>query len=99
MMGNPISGKLSSFDPVLTSGHVFAMLHSLLWHLLTGSYLRLNTVLGKGCVGGGGLDKQHKAIKASPTISCVLHSSPYGIFHIRKPVNKESVSSDHMESK
>jgi len=29
-MGNPISGKLSSFYPVPTSGHVFTMLHSLL---------------------------------------------------------------------
>jgi len=35
MMGNPISGKLSSFYPVPTSGHVFTMFRSLLWHLLT----------------------------------------------------------------
>jgi len=34
-MSNPISGKLSNFYPVPTSGHVFMMLRSLLWHLLT----------------------------------------------------------------
>jgi hypothetical protein len=49
-------------------------------------------VLGKG---GGALDKQYKAIKASPTISSILHSGPFGIHHIRKPVNKESVSNYH----
>jgi hypothetical protein len=53
----------------------------------------VNIVLGKGCVcvcvGGGGLDKQYKAIKAIPTISSILHTGPYGIYHIRKPVNKE----------
>jgi hypothetical protein len=48
-------------------------------------------------VGGGALDKQYKAIKASPTISSILHSGPYGIYRIRKPVNKESVSYDHIQ--
>jgi hypothetical protein len=51
-------------------------------------------VLGKG---GGALDKQHKAIKASPTISSILHSGPYGIYHIKKIVNKESVSYYHIK--
>ena len=46
-------------------------------------------MLGKGCVLGGALDKQYKAIKASQTISSILHSGPYGICRIRKPVNKE----------
>jgi len=54
-------------------------------------------VLGKGCVGGGASDKPYKAIKASPTISSILHSGPYGVYHIRKPGNKESVSSDHIK--
>ena len=54
-------------------------------------------MFGKGSVGGGALDKQYKAIKASPTISSILHRGPYGIYHIRKPVNKESVSDDHIE--
>jgi len=27
-MGNPISGKISRFYPVPTSGHLFTMLHS-----------------------------------------------------------------------
>jgi len=54
-------------------------------------------VLGKGCVGKGALEKQYKAIKASPTISSILHSGPYGIYHVRKPVNKESASSDHIK--
>jgi len=47
--------------------------------------------------GWGALDKQYKALKASPTISTTLHSGPYGIYHIRKPVNKESVSNDHIK--
>jgi hypothetical protein len=51
-------------------------------------------VLGKG---GGALDKQYKAIKASPTISSILHSGPYGSYRIRKPFNKESVSYDHIK--
>ena len=54
-------------------------------------------MLGKRCVGGGALDIQYKAIKASPTISSILHSGPYGIYHVRKPVNKESVSNDHIK--
>jgi hypothetical protein len=54
-------------------------------------------VLGKGCVGVGGLDKQHRAIKASPIIPSILHSGPYDIYHITKPVNKESVSKDHIK--
>jgi hypothetical protein len=57
----------------------------------------VTTVLGKGCVGGEELDKQYEAIKASPTVSSILHSGPYGIYRIRKPVNKESVSSDHIK--
>jgi hypothetical protein len=57
----------------------------------------VNTVLGKGCVGGGELDKQYEAIKASPTVSSILHIGPYGIYLIRKPVNKESVSNDHIK--
>ena len=59
--------------------------------------LGVNTVLRKGCVGGGASDKPYKAIKASPTISSVLHSGPYGVYHIRKPVNKESVSNNHIK--
>jgi hypothetical protein len=51
-------------------------------------------VLGKG---GGALDKQYKALKASPTISSILHSGPFGIYHIIKPVNKESVSYYHIK--
>jgi hypothetical protein len=51
-------------------------------------------VLGKG---GRALDKQYNAIKASPTISSILHSGPYGSYHIRKPVNKESVSNDFIK--
>jgi len=54
--------------------------------------LGVNTVLGKGCVGGGASDKQYKAIKASPTISSVLHSGPYGVYHIRKPVVYEETT-------
>ena len=54
-------------------------------------------MFGKGSVGGGALDKQYKVIKASQTISSILHRGPYGIYHIRKPVNKESVSDDHIE--
>ena len=54
-------------------------------------------MLGKGCVGGGALDNQHKAIKASPTISSTLHSGPYGSYCIRKPVNEESASNDHVK--
>ena len=46
-------------------------------------------MFGKVCVGGGALDKQYKAIKASPTICSILHSGLYGIYHIGKPVNKE----------
>ena len=46
-------------------------------------------MLGKVCVGGGALDKQYKAIKASPTISSVLHIGPYGLRRIGKPVNKK----------
>ena len=46
---------------------------------------------------GGGLDKQNEAIKASPTISSILHSGPYGIYYIRKALNKESVSYDHFK--
>jgi hypothetical protein len=57
----------------------------------------VNTVLGKGYVGGGGLDKQYKAIKSSPTLSTILHCGPYGNYHIRKPVNKEIVSNDHIK--
>jgi hypothetical protein len=57
----------------------------------------VNSVLEKGCVGGGGLDKQYEAIKASPTVSSILRSGPYGIYHIRKSVNKESVSIDHIK--
>ena len=45
-------------------------------------------------MGGGALDKQYKG---SPTISSILHSGPYGIYYIRKPVNKESVSNDHIK--
>ena len=51
-------------------------------------------MLGKG---GVALDKQYKAIRASPTICSILHSDPYGIYRIRKPVNKESVSYDHIK--
>jgi hypothetical protein len=47
--------------------------------------------------GWGALDKQHKAIKFSPTISSILHIGPYGSYHIRKPVNKKSSSSDHIK--
>jgi hypothetical protein len=54
-------------------------------------------VLGKGCVGGGALDKQQKAIKASPTISSILHNDPYGSYHIRKPVNKESICIEYIK--
>jgi hypothetical protein len=57
----------------------------------------VNTVLGKGCVGGGALDKQQKAIKASPTISSILLSGPYGSYHIRKPVNKDSICSEYIK--
>jgi hypothetical protein len=46
-------------------------------------------VLGKECVGEGALDTQYKAIKASPTISSVIHSDSYGIYHIGKLVNKK----------
>ena len=46
-------------------------------------------------MGGRALDKQYKAIKASPTISSVLQSGSYGIYQIRTPVNKESVSNEH----
>jgi hypothetical protein len=56
--------------------------------------LGVNNVLGKG---GGALDKQYKAIKASPTISSILHSGPYGSYHIRKTFNKESVFCDHIK--
>ena len=35
MMGNPISGKISRFYSVPTRGHLFTMLRSLFWHLLT----------------------------------------------------------------
>jgi hypothetical protein len=59
----------------------------------------VNTVLGKGCVGVGGLDTQYKAFKASPTISSILHSGPYGSSNIRKHVNKESVSNYHIKLK
>ena len=52
---------------------------------------------GKGCVSGEALDKQYKTIKASAIIFSVLHSGPYGRSHIRKPVNKESVSNDHIK--
>jgi hypothetical protein len=44
-------------------------------------------------VGGGALDKQYKSIKASLTISNILHSGPC----IGKSVNKESVSNDHIK--
>ena len=54
-------------------------------------------MLGKECVDGGASDKQYKAIKASPAISSILQSGPYGIYNIRKPVNKESVSNDHIK--
>jgi hypothetical protein len=47
--------------------------------------------------GWGALYKQQKAIKASPAISSTLHSGPYGIYHIRKPVNKESVSNEYIK--
>ena len=43
------------------------------------------------------MDKQYKAIKASPTISSILHRGPYDVYRIRKPVNKDSVSSDHIK--
>ena len=65
---------------------VVAFIDKVLWGV--------NTVLGKGYVGGATSDKQYKAIKASPTISSILHS---GLYHIRKPVNKESVSIDHFK--
>ena len=45
-------------------------------------------MLGKGCVGGGALDKEYNAIKASPTLSNILHSGPYGIYHVNVNVNK-----------
>jgi len=35
MMGNLISGMFSSFYPVPTSGHLFMILRSFLWHSLT----------------------------------------------------------------
>jgi hypothetical protein len=57
----------------------------------------VNNVLGKGCVGWGVLDKQYIAIKAGPSMSNVLHSGPNGIYYIRKPVGKESVSNDHIK--
>jgi hypothetical protein len=57
----------------------------------------VNTVPGKGCVGGGALGKQYKAIKASPTISSILHSGPYGSYHIRKPFNKESICNKYIK--
>jgi len=44
-----------------------------------------------------GLDKQYKAIKASPAISSILHNGPYGIYYIRKPLNKGTVSTDHIK--
>jgi hypothetical protein len=56
--------------------------------------LGVNTVLGKG---GGALYKQYKAIKARQTISSMLYSGPYGIYRIRKPFNKESVSYDNIK--
>jgi len=43
------------------------------------------------------MDKQYKAIKASPTISSILQSSPYGIYFIRKSLKKESVSTAHIK--
>jgi hypothetical protein len=49
------------------------------------------------CVGGGALDEQHKAIKASPAISSILHSGPYGSYHIGKPVNKESICNEYIK--
>ena len=49
------------------------------------------------CVCGGALDKQYKVIKACPTVSSILHSGPYGIYHIRKSVNKESVSNGYIK--
>jgi hypothetical protein len=54
-------------------------------------------VLGKGCVGGGELDEQYKAIKASLTISSILHSGPYGSYHIRKPDNKECICNEYIK--
>ena len=44
-------------------------------------------------MGGGALDEQQKAIRGSPTISNILHNGPC----ISKPVNKESVSNDHIK--
>jgi hypothetical protein len=90
-IGNPISGKLSSFYPVLTSGHVFLVV-AFIDKILQG----VNTVLGKGCVGGGALDKQYKAIKASPAIFSILHSGPYGSYHVRKPVNNISICNEYV---
>ena len=83
-MGNPVSDKLSIFHPVPTIGHVFMMLRSLLWHLLTKFSLGCKHCAWKGMCGWGrtGL-KLLKLAQLYP-----LHSGPYGIYYIRKPVNK-----------
>jgi hypothetical protein len=84
MMGNPVSGKLSILLSCSYQRPCVHVVVAFIDKILYG----VNTVLGKECVGGGGLDKQYKAIKPSPTISSILHSGPYGIYYIRKPLNK-----------